>query len=201
MTLRRAVAGVWHRALVAALLLGLVAGHVGVARAQLGNRIAGAQLEDASGKVHSLDQYAGKIVVLAFWSFKCPVALGYAPRLAALSEKYGNRVVVLGVNSNVNESPLEIQRNAANLRLPFPVLVDRDSGLAEKVGATHAPSIFVLDAGGVLRYRGALDNNKRPGEQGRTAYAEEAVDALLAGRAPAVAESKEFGCTLKRRPF
>ena len=80
------------------------------------------------------------------------------------------------------------------------MLVDREGTLAEKLAATHAPSIFILDGGSVLRYRGALDNNKQPGEAGRIAYAEEAIDALLAGRAPARPETREFGCPLRRGP-
>jgi len=203
MTAEIGVGRILRHALVAAGAL-LVAAGSGTppARAQLGSKIAGVQLEDSAGVAHTLDEYAGKIVVLAFWSFKCPVALGHAPHIGALVEKYGKRgIVVLGINSNTNESALEIKRNAANLNLPFPVFQDRDGVLADKVGATHAPSVFILDRSGVLRYRGALDNNKRPGESGRTAFAEEAVEALLEGRAPAVAESKEVGCTLKRRPF
>ena len=173
-----------------------------VARAeQLGEKIAGVELEDSAGRPHALSQYAGKVVVFAFWSFKCPVSLGYDARVAALAEKYrGRGVVVLGVDSNRNESPDEVRRNVENLKLAFPVLVDREGTLAEKLAATHAPSIFILDGGSVLRYRGALDNNKQPGEAGRIAYAEEAIDALLAGRAPARPETREFGCPLRRGP-
>jgi len=186
----------------ALVLLALVPTPCAVAQAPLGAAIRGFQLEEPGGAPHPLDRHGGRIVVLAFWSFKCPVALGYTPRIAELADRYADRGVdVLAVGASANESGVEIQRNAANLRLAFPVLIDRDGLLAEKLGVTHTPSVFVLDRSGALRYRGALDNNKRPGEAGRASYAADAIDALLAGSAPPAAETRQFGCALRRRSF
>jgi peroxiredoxin len=170
-----------------------------LAGAQIGAKVAGFRLTDAGGTVHTLEEYTGKIVVLEFWSFKCPVSLAYDERVAALQAKYRNRgVVVLAVASNKNESPVEVRRNAENLNLPFPVLLDPDGALAERLGATHTPSVVILDSSGTLRYRGAIDNNKRTDEHGRIPYAEEALDALLAGRPLPQTETNTFGCTIKR---
>ncbi len=169
------------------------------ARAQIGDKVPAFNLQDASGQTHTSEDYAGKILVLEFWSFKCPVSLAYDERMAKLLSKYGPRgVIVLAVASNKNESPVEVQRNASNLKLPFPVLLDQDGVLAEKVGATHTPSVVILDRTGILCYRGAIDNNKRPEERGRVAYVEEALVALLAGRSVPQAETKVFGCSIKR---
>lgn len=166
---------------------------------QIGEKVRGFRLADAFGRIHTLDEYAGKIVVLEFWSFKCPVSAAYSDRVAALQSKYrGRGVVVLAIASNKNESPVEVKRNAENLALPFPVLLDQDGSLAEMLGVTHTPSVGILDGAGMLRYRGAIDNNKQPGERGRSAFAEEALDAMLAGRAVSQAETKPFGCSIKR---
>jgi peroxiredoxin len=166
---------------------------------QLGSKMMDLSLRDTSGKEHSLSDYAGKIVLLEFWSFKCPVSLAYNERIAALQAKYSGRgLVVLAVASNKNESPAEIARNASNLNLPFPVLLDRDGRIASRLGATHTPSIFILDREGILRYRGAIDNNRRPGEAGRKAFAEQALDALSAGIPVPQSRTEEFGCRIKR---
>ena len=165
----------------------------------VGDRIGDFRLTDVNGNSHALSGYAGRVVVLAFWSFKCPVALAYTDRLRALQDKYGSRGVVLfAVASSLNESPAEVGRNASNLSIPFPVLLDTDGALAEKLGATHTPGVFILDRGGVIRYQGAIDNNKRPGDGGRVAHAEEALDSLLAGRSVQVPETVPFGCTIRR---
>lgn len=159
----------------------------------------GFSLRDTAGGEHAIARYAGRVVVLEFWSFKCPSSLAYRDRMAALHEKYrGRGVVFLAVASNRNESPEEIARNAANLKIPYPVLLDTEGIAAERLGAVRTPSIFILDAAGVLRYRGAPDNNKAPGQAGREAYAEEAIEALLAGRPVPRPQTDEFGCAIRR---
>ena len=169
------------------------------ASAQIGTKAAGFSLADTEDRVHTLEEYSGKILVLEFWSFKCPVGLAYNERLATLQSKYrGRGVVFLAIASNKNESPIEVKRNRENLKLAFPVLLDRDGTVADRLGATHTPSIVILDGAGMLRYRGAIDNNKHDGEKGRIPYAEGALDALLAGRPVPQAETEVFGCSIRR---
>lgn len=169
--------------------------------AQVGERAPDFRLSDTAGKEHSLSAYRGGIVVLEFWSFKCPVSLAYDERMADLRRKYAGRgVVFLGVSSNRNESPSEVERNVRNLNIAFPMLLDADGALAERLGATHTPAVFVIDQTGVLRYRGSIDNNRKPGERGRVAYAEDSLEAILAGREIPEPETREFGCSIRRTP-
>jgi peroxiredoxin len=169
--------------------------------AQIGTKVADFLLRDTSGRQHSPSGHSGKILVLEFWSFKCPVSLAYNDRVAALQDKYRSRgVVVLAVAANENESPAEIARNADNLKVPFPILLDRDGRVATQLQATHTPSVFILDGNGILRYRGAVDNNRQVGRPGRRAFVEDALDALLAGRPVDQPITKEFGCRIKRTP-
>lgn len=169
---------------------------------EIGEKISGFSMPDSSGKLHALSDYKGKILVLAFWSFKCPVSLAYNERLMELQKKYqAQGVVLLGIASNANESAEEIGRNASNLKISFPLLLDSDGSFAERLGAHHTPSILILDPNGVLRYRGAPDNNKIPGMSGRMAYAEEALESLLNGRPLQAPETKEFGCTIQKKSF
>jgi len=187
------------RVLLALLMMSSLALVPLLAGMQIGAKAAGFRLTDAAGKIHTLDDYNGKILVLEFWSFKCPVALAYDERMAALQSKYGSRgIVILAVASNKNELADEVRRNAENLHLPFPVLLDQDGILADRLGATHTPSVAILDGAGILRYRGAIDNNKRAGERGRIPYAEEALDAILAGGPVSQPETSAFGCSIRR---
>jgi peroxiredoxin len=172
---------------------------VNPAYTQVGSKSAGFRLTDTAGKTHTLEDYAGKVLVLEFWSFKCSVALAYEERMHAIHSRFHDRgVAFLAVASNKNESSEEIRRNAENLKVPFPVLLDPDGDLAEALDATHTPSMIVLDASGIIRYRGAIDNNKRTGENGRIAYVENALNALLAGQTVSQPETKAFGCTIRR---
>ncbi len=168
----------------------------------IGTKLENFQLPDSSGKVRSLNDYRGKIVILCFWSFKCPVSLTYDRRLGKLQQQYsGKGVVVLGIDSNSDETAEAVQKNAAGLGLSYPILLDSQGTLADRLGATHNPSVFILDRDFVVRYEGMLDNGKRPGEKGREAYVEQALDSILAGRTVPVEVTKGGGCSIKRRSF
>ncbi len=164
----------------------------------IGAKVADFRLDDTNGATHSLSGYAGRTVVVAFWSFKCPVALAAADRIGAIGAKFGSRgVVVLGIASSANETAAEIRRNAANLKVGFPVLLDADGLVADRFGANHTPSVYVVDPSGVLRYRGGLENTA-PGA-GRSGPVEDSVEAILEGRPVAVPETPAPGCTIRRR--
>jgi thiol-disulfide isomerase/thioredoxin len=168
------------------------------AGAELGSNLERSQLRDLSGETRTLNSYSGKTIVLVFWSFKCPVSLEYNDRIEKLQKKYFEKgIIVIGV-APTGISADEIRMNAANLKIQYPIMMDFDGILAEKLGATHTPEVFILDAGSVLRYRGALDNNKRTGESGRIAYVDDAIDAIIAGRNIATPETRSFGCSIKR---
>jgi peroxiredoxin len=169
-------------------------------RAQVGTRISDIRLADDRGKQHSLEDYAGKILVLEFWSYKCPPSAAYDDRIKELDARYRSRgVVILAVDSNKNEPAAEVRVNSDNRKVPYPVLMDPSGNLADSLGATHTPSVAVLDGSGVLRYRGAIDNNLRPGESGRIAYLENALDALLSGQPVQQSETRiSGGCSIKR---
>jgi peroxiredoxin len=168
--------------------------------ADIGSPIDNFQLPDNAGTIHSLRAYSGKIVVLFFWSFKCPVSLFYSERLNGLKDKYKNsEVVVLGVDSAANETSAEILANIDHLKITAPILLDSEGDLSKKVGATQTPSVFAIDGNRILRYRGALDNNRKVGEKGRIAYVEDAIDALIAGRVVPTSDTRPFGCSIRRQ--
>jgi len=166
----------------------------------IGTRLENFQLPDSSGKRHSLFDHRGSVVVLTFWSFKCPVSLAYEQRLRDLQQQYRSKgVVILGIDSNSDESAEAIQKNAASLDIGYPILLDPDGILADRLGATHTPSIFILDRNFVIRYEGMIDNGRKPGDRNREAYAEQALDAILAGKPVPVEVTRGGGCSIKRR--
>ncbi len=168
----------------------------------IGTKMENFQLADSAGMMRSLNDYRGKIVILCFWSFKCPVSLAYDKRLGELQQQYGPKgVVVLGIDSNSDETAEAIQKNAAGLNLGYPILLDSQGIVADRLGATHSPSVFILDREFVVRYEGMIDNGKRPGERDREAYAEQALDSILAGRQVTVEVTKGGGCSIKRQRF
>jgi peroxiredoxin len=145
-----------------------------------------------SGQPRTLDSFTkaaakGKGAVVLFLSCRCPyVAQAHAP-LAELYKQYGDKVSFVGVNANQNEKADDIKADAA-LSFAFPMLRDAGSKVADLYGAERTPEAFVVDAGGVIRYHGGV------------ADLGPALAQLVAGAPIAKAESKAFGCTIKRKP-
>ncbi len=159
-------------------------------------------LQDYDGAPHTLDQYAGKIIVLDFCSHKCPFSRGVDPDTAALARAYADneQVVVLGLDSHYDTTANEIKAYAEANGLPQPILLDPGNRYADAVGALVTPDFFVIDQQGRLAYRGAFDNRVRPDSAGSRVYVADAVAALLAGEEVSPTQVSSWGCTIKRAP-
>jgi hypothetical protein len=82
---------------------------------------------------------------------------------------------------------------------PLPYLYDETQEVAREYGAKVTPDVFVVDAEGKLRYRGAPDSDyAEPGQGG--AWLRAALDAVLEGRDPDPAETAPVGCSIKWKP-
>ena len=79
---------------------------------------------------------------------------------------------------------------------PTPYLHDETQEVARAYGAMVTPDVFVFDADGRLRYRGAPDADYHDPAQ-RAAWLRAALDAVLAGSEPEPAETKPLGCSIK----
>jgi hypothetical protein len=86
---------------------------------------------------------------------------------------------------------------ARRRKVPF-VLRDADGSVADRYGAQTTPHVFLINRQGILRYRGAVDDVSFRQREPTRFYLREAVEALLAGRLPEVADVQPFGCTIVR---
>ena len=79
---------------------------------------------------------------------------------------------------------------------PMPYLHDATQEVAREYGAKVTPDVFVLDAQGRLRYRGAPDADyDKPQE--RASWLRDAIDEVLAGAIESRPETKPVGCSIK----
>ena len=79
-----------------------------------------------------------------------------------------------------------------------PILKDQDNKYADVVGAKTTPEVYVIDKSGKLAYHGAFDDRAQPDKKGTTPYVENAVKAVLDGKAAEPKEVKSWGCGIKR---
>ncbi len=174
------------------------------AKLKIGEPLEGFSLPDVrSGRTVSLSDYAdSKAVVLIFIATGCPYSNAFNGVMADLSERYEPRgAVFIGINSNKTEPAKEVKRHAEENGFGFVVVKDGGSAFANELGAQVTPEVFLLDKDGKLRYHGALGNSRQPTTKPEAANGDELVQALesvVAGRDVAMAQTKMFGCTIKR---
>ncbi len=156
-------------------------------------------LPDADGKEHSLNSLKGKNgSVLIFVATKCPVSNAYNERMEKLAQDYKARGInVIGINSNAAESAAAVKAHATQNNLTFTIFKDPANKIADRLGATVTPEVYLLDANNKLIYRGRIDNAK-DAAQVNSSELRDAIEATLAGKPVAKTTATAFGCTIKR---
>ena len=140
-----------------------------------------------------------KGVLVLFIATTCPVSNAYNERMAALGRDFEPKgVAVIGVNANKSEHCAEISTHAAAHGLAFTIVKDDEAKVANLYGAQHTPEAFLVDAKGTLVYHGRIDDNRDEPAKVKSPDLRNALDALVAGKPIAVAETKAFGCSIKR---
>jgi peroxiredoxin len=161
-------------------------------------------LSDAGGVKHTAAEWKDrKAVVLFFIAKECPISNGYAPEYSRLAKAFGERGVNLfGVQSDPEVTAAEQLEHAKEYGLAFPILMDPHQVLAKAAGIHVTPEAVLLAPDGKVHYRGRIDDRitedgKRRDEP-RIRDLQDALEAVLAGKTPPVAETKAFGCPLPR---
>lgn len=161
-------------------------------------------LADVAGGQHSRGEWNGKqAAVLFFLGAECPVSNGYSPEMRRISQEYASRgVVCYGLHVDATITAEEAARHAKEYGLPFVILLDPRQMVAGMAGARVTPDVVVARADGTIVYRGRIDD--RYSVQGKrrdnptTHELVDALEAVLAGKEPAVRETKAFGCPLPK---
>jgi hypothetical protein len=161
--------------------------------------VPGARLVDGSGAAIDARDLVRRapLTAFVFFSAHCPCVDAHDARLIALSEAYRRRgVQFVMVDSEVTASPSADAAQARRRGYPFPIVVDAGARLAAALDAHSAAYAVVADAGGHVHYRGGIDSDRIRLHDDAAFYLRDAIDDLLAGRAPRVPEGKALGCAL-----
>lgn len=155
------------------------------------------ELSDLEGNLHCLSDYRGKIVIVNFWSCECPHSARTDRSTMACFVQWGGDVEMLSIAANRSESIHSVAEAVQARRLPR-VLIDAKHVIADLYEAVSTPHVFLVDRDGILRYRGAVDDVKFRQPKTTRFFLEEAVEALLEGHLPALAETPAYGCAIVR---
>ncbi|MCP3906098.1 MAG: redoxin domain-containing protein [Planctomycetes bacterium] len=196
--------------MITAVLAATFAAGAGVAPAGKAPRIGAPapalELPDTTGRLHRLDRYRGRIVVLEWTDPRCPF-VGRLYQTGAMRATYrkvrslDRSVVWLAVNSNHDATVSGNTEWIATHRLEYPILLDPDGAAGRRFDARRAPHVFVVDRAGVLRYQGAIDDNRlgSASPEDVTNYLVDAVNRIVQDEEVDPEYVKPYGCAVKYR--
>jgi hypothetical protein len=165
-----------------------------------GDRIDNFRLLDHIGASHELYYFSDmKAVVIMTHGNGCPIVRKTLPELKALRERYrAQGVAFLLLNSNLQDDRKSVAEEAAEFVIDIPILIDETQLIGEALDVTRTGDVFVIDPKSwKLIYRGPMDDRISYGAQKPSAskhYLADALDALLVGRSPEVAQADAPGC-------
>jgi peroxiredoxin len=191
-------------------LLFVVSGFVQpVQKYQVGDKAMAFKLKDTAGKTIALgENETAKGFIVVFTCNTCPVAQAYEQRVIDLDKQFASKgYPVIAINANdaqisPGDSYDAMKKRATDKKYSFPYLLDETQEVAKTYGAMHTPTVFVVQKEGpdfIVKYIGAIDNNAQDGAQASEKYVQNAVNALLEGKAIATPTAKAIGCGIKWR--
>lgn len=164
----------------------------------------GFSLPGVDGQTYTLDSFKdAKALVVIFSCNHCPYVKAYEDRMIAVQKDYqaqGVRLAVINANDAVNypdDSFANMVERSRERGFNFPYLCDESQGAAKAYRATHTPHLFVFDGDRKLAYTGKIDDDWQDAAAVKQHYLRDALDDLLLGKTPRVAQTHAIGCTIK----
>lgn len=108
-------------------------------------------LNDLNGIPLKLEDYRGKVVMVQFWATYCPPCLKEMPSMMRLQAQLaGKPFAILAVN--MGETEQEVKDFIAKMKVDFTILMDSDGKALGSWKVFVAPSTFLVDPKGNIRY-------------------------------------------------
>ena len=185
----------------------------GFTKLSIGDSAPDFDLPGVDDKNHTLASFAdSKVLMVVFTCNHCPTAQAYEARLNQLVTDYADKglaLVAISPNdpqavrldelgySDLNDSFDDMKVRAKEAEFEFPYLYDGETQkVALSYGARATPHVFIFDSARKLRYQGRIDDSES-GDAVESADAQNAIDAILAGKEVPVEKTRVFGCSTK----
>lgn len=109
-------------------------------------------LRSLDGQTVSLAELRGQAVLVNVWASWCAPCRAEMPAMQRVYEEYKDRgLVILAVNSTVQDSPANVESFVAELGLAFPILLDTDGTATRLYRVIALPYSFFIGRDGVIR--------------------------------------------------
>jgi peroxiredoxin len=178
-------------------------------KAQVGEKAPDFTLTDLDGKKWTLSELTSqkKIVVLEWFNPECPYSgvkhYENNQTMQDTAKKFKDKNVVwVCINSNDNKTGSKERNDQArkDWKIEHPILLDTTGDVARAYNAKNTPTMYIINAEGVLAYAGAIDNDSSGGKVGDVNYVEKALQQIVAGETVTEPKTKAYGCQVKAAP-
>ncbi len=145
------------------------------------------------------------VTAMVFYSTECPISNGYSPTLNALVDAFpAERFQLIGLCVDPDKNDNDLREHSHEYSLKFPVAGDRSLKQANAYGIHVTPEAVVIDHQGKVRYRGRIDDRyaarQKRNVNSKTHELQDAVTAVLNGKAVEKPEVEAVGCPLPKLP-
>ncbi len=108
-------------------------------------------LQDLQGKQHDLKDYKGQVVLVQFWATYCGPCRKEMPSMNKMAKKMGDvPFTILAVD--MGESKDEVNQFVSEVKPEFTILMDETGKSIGEWSVFAAPSNFIIDPEGNIRY-------------------------------------------------
>jgi len=115
----------------------------------LGEIAPGWILKDSDNRLHSLQNFHGKIVIMDFWATWCGPCRQAMPVLQKIYDRYAQKgIVVLGISTWESGDPVQYMRKN---RYSYKLLLDGDD-VAKKYKVSGIPTLYIIGPDGKILY-------------------------------------------------
>jgi len=164
---------------------------------RIGRPVSNFSVRGTDGHTVSYSDFPGTVTVVMFFSTRCPISNAFNYRRNELYKDFHQRVRFIVADPNSNESMEEVRNYARAVEFDFPVYEDLDNAAADQLHAQLTTDAFLIDATGILRYHGYVEDSPNP-TRASIRGLRLAIEAVLAGKPVAAPETKARGCSIRR---
>lgn len=109
-------------------------------------------LKATDGKSYTLSDLRGQAVIINLWATWCQFCRAEMPAIQKLYDEYKRQgLIVLAVNSTVQDDASAIAPFAAQYGLTFPILLDENGEVTRAYQLRSLPSSYFIGRDGIIR--------------------------------------------------
>jgi thiol-disulfide isomerase/thioredoxin len=104
-------------------------------------------LRDLNGKIVSIADGKGKVVILNFWATWCPPCREEIPEFVKLQQAYKDKLLIIGASED-DDGPQKVQQFAERFAMNDPVVMATKELIDNYGGVPALPTSFLIDPQG-----------------------------------------------------